>query len=237
MSKRIGRNKPCPCGSGKKYKHCCLSTDQDKLSPAMPGSPRQHELNREAVEYIRSKLPNRWPREEVQNDYGIDLRVEIHENYQVTGLKFEIQSKGHERYRIVHSNQIAQPLKVSTLNYYANSLLPVLLIVYNAQGKQAHYLWVKPYIKEVLDKEKPHWHQREGDSEITLHIPLMNVFDETVHHDILTHVETETVRLLRQEEMASFSTSYRRKVSAIQLVTSPRLVRPKITNYLFSATP
>ena len=23
---KIGRNEPCPCGSGKKYKHCCLST-------------------------------------------------------------------------------------------------------------------------------------------------------------------------------------------------------------------
>ncbi len=23
MSKRIGRNDPCSCGSGKKYKHCC----------------------------------------------------------------------------------------------------------------------------------------------------------------------------------------------------------------------
>lgn len=23
---KIGRNQPCPCGSGKKYKHCCLST-------------------------------------------------------------------------------------------------------------------------------------------------------------------------------------------------------------------
>jgi hypothetical protein len=22
---KIGRNDPCPCGSGKKYKHCCLS--------------------------------------------------------------------------------------------------------------------------------------------------------------------------------------------------------------------
>jgi hypothetical protein len=22
-SKRVGRNDPCPCGSGKKYKHCC----------------------------------------------------------------------------------------------------------------------------------------------------------------------------------------------------------------------
>ena len=22
-AKKIGRNEPCPCGSGKKYKHCC----------------------------------------------------------------------------------------------------------------------------------------------------------------------------------------------------------------------
>jgi hypothetical protein len=22
--KKIGRNEPCPCGSGKKYKRCCL---------------------------------------------------------------------------------------------------------------------------------------------------------------------------------------------------------------------
>ena len=25
MSKKIGRNDPCPCGSGKKYKKCCLN--------------------------------------------------------------------------------------------------------------------------------------------------------------------------------------------------------------------
>ncbi|MBN1699280.1 MAG: SEC-C domain-containing protein [Spirochaetales bacterium] len=23
--KKTGRNSPCPCGSGKKYKHCCLN--------------------------------------------------------------------------------------------------------------------------------------------------------------------------------------------------------------------
>jgi uncharacterized protein YecA (UPF0149 family) len=23
--KSIGRNDPCPCGSGKKYKHCCVA--------------------------------------------------------------------------------------------------------------------------------------------------------------------------------------------------------------------
>jgi len=25
---KIGRNHPCPCGSGKKYKHCCLAAKQ-----------------------------------------------------------------------------------------------------------------------------------------------------------------------------------------------------------------
>ena len=28
---RIGRNEPCPCGSGKKYKHCCIGKDQERL--------------------------------------------------------------------------------------------------------------------------------------------------------------------------------------------------------------
>lgn len=26
--KKISRNAPCPCGSGKKYKNCCLSTGE-----------------------------------------------------------------------------------------------------------------------------------------------------------------------------------------------------------------
>jgi hypothetical protein len=25
---KIGRNAPCPCGSGRKYKHCCLEKQQ-----------------------------------------------------------------------------------------------------------------------------------------------------------------------------------------------------------------
>ena len=28
MSKKIGRNDPCPCGNGKKYKKCCLNQQQ-----------------------------------------------------------------------------------------------------------------------------------------------------------------------------------------------------------------
>ena len=33
---KIGRNDPCPCGSGKKYKHCCLDKDRAaELAPAV----------------------------------------------------------------------------------------------------------------------------------------------------------------------------------------------------------
>jgi len=28
---KVGRNEPCPCGSGKKYKHCCLSKERTLL--------------------------------------------------------------------------------------------------------------------------------------------------------------------------------------------------------------
>jgi hypothetical protein len=28
MSERPGRNDPCPCGSGSKYKKCCLEKDE-----------------------------------------------------------------------------------------------------------------------------------------------------------------------------------------------------------------
>jgi len=37
MSK-IGRNDPCPCGSGKKYKKCCLTTDIEQSAQNSPAA-------------------------------------------------------------------------------------------------------------------------------------------------------------------------------------------------------
>ena len=50
MKQKIGRNDPCPCGSGKKYKHCCMDrTDQhDEESPTQ-----------KVMEEIREALENR----------------------------------------------------------------------------------------------------------------------------------------------------------------------------------
>jgi hypothetical protein len=34
--RKVGRNDPCPCGSGKKFKKCCLNSAADSLSDAAP---------------------------------------------------------------------------------------------------------------------------------------------------------------------------------------------------------
>ena len=35
---KIGRNDPCPCGSGKKYKKCCLANDEAAARAAQPAA-------------------------------------------------------------------------------------------------------------------------------------------------------------------------------------------------------
>ena len=46
MKNKIGRNDPCPCGSGKKYKACCLLKQKrpgtkKKISAKLLSTPKQ----------------------------------------------------------------------------------------------------------------------------------------------------------------------------------------------------
>src|SRR5215813_13055485 len=40
MSKNIGRNEPCSCGSGKKYKKCCLPKETQPTSRPLQTQPQ-----------------------------------------------------------------------------------------------------------------------------------------------------------------------------------------------------
>ena len=44
-SAKVGRNDPCPCGSGKKYKKCCSETGTLILAEAGGLSPPQPSLS------------------------------------------------------------------------------------------------------------------------------------------------------------------------------------------------
>jgi tetratricopeptide (TPR) repeat protein len=45
---KTGRNDPCPCGSGKKYKHCCL--DKDRAAEFAPLVAERAELQAERAD-------------------------------------------------------------------------------------------------------------------------------------------------------------------------------------------
>jgi hypothetical protein len=67
--KKLGRNDPCHCGSGKKYKKCCLRSDQ-------PGPPPK--MTAEDLMRIRDKIREHQQKEaKRQEEYG-DVRPIIH---------------------------------------------------------------------------------------------------------------------------------------------------------------
>lgn len=55
---KIGRNDPCPCASGKKYKHCCL--DKDRAAEFAPLAAKRAELQAQRQQH-REQLTGLWP--------------------------------------------------------------------------------------------------------------------------------------------------------------------------------
>jgi mRNA-degrading endonuclease RelE of RelBE toxin-antitoxin system len=55
---RLGRNEPCPCGSGKKYKRCCYETDQERLhhSSSVAGKTHAELLQEPGTDLTRKRL-------------------------------------------------------------------------------------------------------------------------------------------------------------------------------------
>jgi predicted Zn-dependent protease len=58
---KVGRNQPCPCGSGKKYKQCCLAADEAAAEAA------REEQRRNAPPPARAPMPRWGPA--VDDDY------------------------------------------------------------------------------------------------------------------------------------------------------------------------
>ncbi len=73
---KIGRNAPCPCGSGKKYKHCCLK----KQEAAERGAVEKRGAASKAIEWL-ARHHEEAVREAIEADFleelGEDASVEL----------------------------------------------------------------------------------------------------------------------------------------------------------------
>ena len=84
--KTIGRNDPCPCGSGKKYKNCCLNREQHKDSKDVVWRKLRETHDRFAKTLVKygfdrygpDILENAW--EDFILDAGREYDINSHEN-------------------------------------------------------------------------------------------------------------------------------------------------------------
>jgi len=81
-TKRPGRNEPCHCGSGKKYKHCCLSKDENadreeraqQVKTEQPSPPPEHEP---APRTTRQRRPAEQPWRRTGQDTRAHQKISV----------------------------------------------------------------------------------------------------------------------------------------------------------------
>ena len=92
MARKLSRNAPCPCGSGKKYKHCCYGKDFDFVETEDGEIGRQIQMSGElqdVVEGLFESFKLRHGREPGPNDRLFDGAppLEHIEHYTVEAMK------------------------------------------------------------------------------------------------------------------------------------------------------
>lgn len=152
MSKKIGRNDPCPCGSGKKYKHCCLGSKATDVNLTTSKSEAPV-INRLAIMKFEQKLqdnPEQLEKigkelEKYSGDRDIDFKEfilrswsidkvrkistsEIIEKLQSMNIDFEI-----ERFKKQAQNHISA-IQLAEDHYYTQD--------FHAPGLDEDFIWL-----------------------------------------------------------------------------------------------
>ncbi len=149
---------------------------------SLPKRTRSHVLDRKARDYVKQILPPEWIIQDGQEDYGIDLVVEIVKDEQVTGALFLMQLKGTDSLTVRKRGYVAHPCKTSTLMYFLQRPELIVYLVYDAQKNVGYWVWIKDYIR---DKLKTNWKEQKT---ATVRIPLDNKFDADAVKEIARRV-------------------------------------------------
>lgn len=155
-----------------------------------PKRTRAHVLENLSRQYVEGIFPPEWICRQVEDDYGIDLRVEIVTGDQVTGLEFSIQLKATDHLK-TSGDDVLHRCKVSTAEYFLHRLEAVMYVVYDAQEKIAYWLWMQPYPNR-LDAARSGWRDQKT---VGIRIPRSNRLTRENLSAIASDVEVRRKRI------------------------------------------
>lgn len=103
-----------------------------------PQRSNTHQLEELSIRYFTGSLPRNWHCEKPAADYGVDLKVDIFEEKDATGLELLVQLKSSEDASSSDSERIQ--LRTSTYNFLWDKLQVVMLVKYIEQVHEAYWL-------------------------------------------------------------------------------------------------
>ncbi len=93
MKNKIGRNDPCPCGSGKKFKNCCISKSEitqphtwmadDGMHVIAPGGLSSPDELEKMTKKYQKTIRNSPIWDEMVQQYGKEKAEELLKEFQV----------------------------------------------------------------------------------------------------------------------------------------------------------
>jgi hypothetical protein len=157
----------------------------------LPQRPREHVLEDETQDFVKSILPKEWLTKVEEKDYGIDLSIEIVEDANVTGAHFLMQLKSTDKLVVNKKGLIPHTCKTSTLQYFLERPELVVYLVYDAVKKVGYWVWIQDYIRNALPKK---WREQKT---ATIKIPAKSLFTkqsiETIRKRVLSFHRKEKI--------------------------------------------
>ena len=153
----------------------------DRRLPLRPDSHQLEELSRR---FFSRCLPKNWTWESLANDYGADLKVDLFEGQEATGLEVLVQLKSSSTAEGGDSEPMR--LKTTTLNYLKDKLQVVMLVKFIESENEAYWLWLK-------DVNGP---RDDGQETLIVRVPRQNRLSTIDWNQVQAHVRTVTDRKL-----------------------------------------
>jgi len=153
------------------------------MADQFPQRTAAHELEEISERYVRNLLPRRWTSEKPQHDYGVDLRVDIYEEGNATGMELLLQLKASTKATEGDVERFRLP--VSTYNHLRFKLQVAMVIKYVEEDKEAYWLLLKNVSPPPTKQQT-----------FTVHIPKANRLSTIDWTDIERYVRSVTDKKL-----------------------------------------
>lgn len=121
------------------------------MNRQFPTRTQAHNLEELSERFLNQHLPNNWTSEKPEADYGVDLRVDIFEGENATGLELLIQLKASENANEGDNETVR--LRKATYNHLWDKLQVVMLVKYVKEESEAYWLFLSEVPEPSQEQE------------------------------------------------------------------------------------